>query len=81
MISYARLRHYPARPYLVEECLRSGPIDVWLADNQWFGLILQDCRGGMEECRRKLRRTPRGQHRGRGTKSDIVQSSELKYSK
>lgn len=71
---------------LVEECLPvAGPIDVWLADNQWFGLTVY-CAviagEGWKNTEGNYEGAPLvGQHRGRGTKSDIVQSSELKYSK
>jgi hypothetical protein len=62
-----------------------GPIDVWLADNQWFGLPVY-CAviagEGWKNAEGNYEGAPLvGQHRGRGTKSDIVQSSELKYSK
>jgi GR25 family glycosyltransferase involved in LPS biosynthesis len=71
---------------LLEECLPVvGPIDVWLADNQWFGLPVY-CAvidgEGWKNAEGRYEGAPLvGQHRGRGTKSDIVQSSEVKYSK
>jgi GR25 family glycosyltransferase involved in LPS biosynthesis len=71
---------------LLEECLPVvGPIDVWLADNQWFGLRVY-CAviagEGWKNAEGSYEGAPLvGQHRGRGTKSDIVQSSELKNSK
>jgi GR25 family glycosyltransferase involved in LPS biosynthesis len=71
---------------LLEECLPVvGPIDVWLADNQWFGLSVY-CAviagEGWKNAEGIYEGAPLvGQHRGRGTKSDIVQSSELKNSK
>jgi GR25 family glycosyltransferase involved in LPS biosynthesis len=71
---------------LLEECLPVvGPIDVWLADNRWFGLRVY-CAviagEGWKNAEGSYEGAPLvGQHRGRGTKSDIVQSSELKYSK
>jgi GR25 family glycosyltransferase involved in LPS biosynthesis len=74
-----------ARTLLEEYLPVVGPIDVWLADNQWFGLpvycAVVDGEGwkNAEGCFEGAALV--GQHRGRGTKSDIVQSSEVKYSK
>jgi GR25 family glycosyltransferase involved in LPS biosynthesis len=71
---------------LLEECLPVvGPIDVWLADNQWFGLrtyCAVIAGEGWKNDEGSYEGAPLvGQHRGRGTKSDIMQSSELKNSK
>jgi GR25 family glycosyltransferase involved in LPS biosynthesis len=68
---------------LLEECLPVvGPIDVWLADNQWFGLrtyCAVIAGEGWKNDEGSYEGAPLvGQNRGRGTKSDIMQSSKLK---
>jgi hypothetical protein len=84
--SHAYVITHAAVRTLLEECLPVvGPIDVWLADNQWFGLPVY-CAviagKGWKNAEGSYEGAPLvGQYRGRGTKSDIEQSWELKHFK